>query len=121
MIDLRNTETFKNLDNDGQDWHNRLTVFGDGEARIEEIHSSNRNSISIMEFNGQAVSIKLPNSISTDDLYRIADAVLPIADKPWEPELTEEGEVYKSARERVKDELESIQFYEIIEGINETD
>lgn len=106
MIDLKNETTYRPIHHDTLDWLNRLTIFSDGDAWIQEIHQSERYTISRMEFDGQARSITIPDSLSLDDIYRIADKVLPkINGKEWD-------------REEISGELEAAknEIYEIVEG-----
>lgn len=67
-------------------WINRLTVyFADGEAIIEEIHQSNKSSISCLEFDGQAVSTTLPEVLFDNDIEAIAETLEPLIDSEnWE-------------------------------------
>ena len=58
-------------DDQANGWSNRLTVFRDGDVRIEEIHQSNRGSISRMEFEGDAISCALPGVVFESDIESI--------------------------------------------------
>lgn len=105
MIDLKNETTYRPIHHDTLDWLNRLTIFSDGDVWIQEIHQSERDTISRMEFRGEACSITIPESLSLDDVYRIADKVLPIIGQGWDYEKT--GEDLEAARNEI---------YEIVEG-----
>ena len=65
---------------------NMLTVFFvDGTAMIEEIHQSNKNSISSLEYGGKAASVTLPEVLFEDDMAAIAELLKSmIAVKDWD-------------------------------------
>ena len=85
MINLKDPKTYRALDNSKNQFINRLTVFRDGEIRIEEIHEWKKGSISRQEVEGNAMSIQIPDNILKREIPELAEKLIPLVDN-WDTE-----------------------------------
>lgn len=78
-----------NSQNEG--WLNRVTIFSDGEVRFEEIPSREKNNVSTMEWDGEAIHFQLPDVVWDSDAQSI---------KEW-IENEDETESFKEFKDRI--------------------